>query len=78
MRFEQAQRLGGLVVPLVQRHPRPPSSVFGQRTLVLDNAGRPHETPAFHQQAATLAREHGEHASAAICLHNMAVGYFNR
>ena len=40
---------------------------------MLDNAGRPSEARTFHQHAVTLAREQGDHASAAICLHNMAV-----
>lgn len=72
-RHDEAAALMARHWPVVERLPDPESSLFTERGLICDNAGRPHEGREFHRRAIDIARQRGEHSEAMVASQNLAV-----
>lgn len=72
-RHDEAAALMERHWPAVERMPDPDPTWYGERGLVLDNAGRPHQARPFHHRAIEIARERGLHSEIVIGHHNLAV-----
>lgn len=72
-RHDEAAALMERHWPAVERMPDPDPTWYGERGVVLDNAGRPHEARRFHERAIAISRQRGLHSEIVIASQNLAV-----